>query len=133
MDELEKCKVNETLHDFLLVLCTSHKYGVIFKDHTLGMSKEKQNNLMFTVLDSLERPWEHSYAGELVCKICAACPDLVRTTWSNLKPFLEPRSTKKWLNAIDFAKMLLKEISPSRVEFCAKEFNEFQVIHFFLI
>lgn len=70
VNKLSKSKVNECVHDFLLVLCTSHKSGVIFKDHLVGLGKKNLNSLMYTVLDSLDRPWEHSYASELVIKIC---------------------------------------------------------------
>ncbi|XP_018569378.1 nucleolar pre-ribosomal-associated protein 1 [Anoplophora glabripennis] len=123
VDEYSKSKVNECVHDFLLVLCTSHKYGVIFKDHSLGLGKKHQNALMYTVLESLERPWEHSYACELVTNICVACPDLTKTMWTNLKSSLEPRLTEKWLNAMKFAKNLLRELQPSCIEFCANELN----------
>lgn len=113
----------------MLVLCTSHKLGVIFRDPLVGLGK-RQNNLMYTVLESLDRPWEHSYAGELVSKICRACPDLVKTMWTNLKPFLEPRWTVKWLNAINFAKKLLDELQPDCFESCVNNLNVHQVILF---
>ncbi|KAJ8959185.1 hypothetical protein NQ318_022446 [Aromia moschata] len=127
VDEYSKSKVSECVHDFLLVLCTSHRYGVIFKDHLLGLGKKNQNALMYTVLESLERPWEHSYACELVTKICGACPDLAKTMWNNLKTFLEPRMTPKWLNALKFAKILLKELQPACIEFCVKELGVYQL------
>ncbi|KAJ8964980.1 hypothetical protein NQ317_006386 [Molorchus minor] len=127
VDEYSKSKVNECVHDFLLVLCTSHKYGIIFKDPLVGLGKKHHNALMYTVLESLERPWEHSYACELVTKICGACPDLAKTMWSNLKPFLEPRLTQKWLNAIKFAKTLLKELQPNCIEFSVKELSVYQL------
>ncbi|KAJ8915188.1 hypothetical protein NQ315_000441 [Exocentrus adspersus] len=123
VDEYSKSKVSECVHDFLLVLCTSYKQGVIFKDHSLGLSKKNQNALMYTVLESLERPWEHSYAGDLVIKICAACPDLAKTVWTSLKSSLEPRLTQKWLNALSFTKNLIRELQPSCVEFCVAELS----------
>lgn len=55
VDELEKSKVNESVHHFLLTLCTSPKYGVIFKDRLVGLGKKNQNALMYTVLESLDR------------------------------------------------------------------------------
>ncbi|CAH0564314.1 unnamed protein product [Brassicogethes aeneus] len=123
VDEFEKSKVSECVHDFLIILCTSHKYGVVFKDHSMGLGQKHQNSLMYTVLESLDRPWEHSYAGQLVTKICLASPDLSKTMWANLKAFLELRATKKWLNAINFAKTLLLELTPSSIDFCASEFT----------
>ncbi|RZC40078.1 nucleolar pre-ribosomal-associated protein 1, partial [Asbolus verrucosus] len=127
VDEIDKSKVNEAVHAFLLVLCTSHKFGVIFKDYSMGLGKKHQNLLMFTVLESLERPWEHSYAGDLIIKICRACPDLTKTMWMNIKPFLEPRWTVKWLSAMKFAGQLLDEVQPECVEFCVNNLNVHQM------
>ena len=131
MDEVEKSKVNEAVHAFLLVLCTSHKFGVIFKDPALGLGR-RQNNLMFTVLESLERPWEHSYAGELVIKICRACPDLAKTVWSSVKTFLEPRWTEKWLKTINFAHKLVDELEPDCIDFAVDNLTVHQVRFYFM-
>lgn len=92
----------------------------------VGLGK-RQNSLMLTVLESLERPWEHSYASELVLKICKACPDLVRAVWTNLKTFLEPRWTEKWLKAMKFAKLLINELQPDSVEYALTNLNINQV------
>ena len=131
MDEVEKSKVNEAVHAFLLVLCTSHKFGVIFKDPALGLGR-RQNNLMFTVLESLERPWEHSYPGELVIKICRACPDLAKTVWSSVKTFLEPRWTEKWLKTINFAHKLVDELEPDCIDFAVDNLTVHQVRFYFM-
>ncbi|KAF2902622.1 hypothetical protein ILUMI_03556, partial [Ignelater luminosus] len=127
VDEYEKSQVNESVHEFLLVLCTSHKFGVIFRDRQLGLGKRTHNALMYTVLESLERPWEHSYAGELVTKICGACPDLVKTMWANLKGFLEPRPTTRWLNAMKYAIELVQQLDPTGIEFCVQELSAQQL------
>lgn len=55
VDEVEKSKVSEVVHNFLLVLCTSQKFGVIFKDRLVGLGKKNQNPLIYTVLESLDR------------------------------------------------------------------------------
>lgn len=133
VDQFEKSKVSQSVHEFLLTLCTSHKYGVIFRDKTLGLSNKHQNPLMYTVLGSLDRPWEHSFAGELIVKIVGACPDLARNVWSEVKPYLEPRMTEKWQNVVKFAGRVLEELQPSCVEYCARELSASQVfIVFFL-
>ncbi|KAB0794089.1 hypothetical protein PPYR_13709 [Photinus pyralis] len=126
-DPVKKAMVSECVHDFLLVLCTSHKYGVIFKDPYIGSRPKTYNSLMHTVLDSLERPWEHSYAGELVRKICGACPDLVKSVWSNLRNFLEPRHTDRWLNTVKFAVSLMKEVQPTTVELSTETLSVQQI------
>ncbi|KAF5272617.1 hypothetical protein FQR65_LT17317 [Abscondita terminalis] len=120
--------VNASVHNLLLTLCTSHKYGVIFHDPLLGLGKTPCNNLMCTVLDSLEQPWEHNYASELVIKICRACPDVTKITWSNLNTCLEPRPTEKWLKAMEYAINLVKELDPSNVKFSEKSLGVNQLM-----
>lgn len=127
VDQADKSKVSHAVHDFLLVLCTSRKHGVIFLDKTVGLSKKHHNQLVYTVLESLDRPWEHSFAGELVVRIVGACPDLARTVWTELKPYLEPRATEKWLNVVGFAGKLLDELKPECAEFCTGELGAGQV------
>ncbi|XP_030758661.1 uncharacterized protein LOC115884273 [Sitophilus oryzae] len=127
VDKVEKSKVNECVHDFLLVLCTNLKYGVIFKDPLVGLGRKNQNGLMYTVVNSLDRPWEHSYASELVIKIAQACPDLCQNIWTILKPFLEPRLTEKWLKAVEFIKSLLDVLDPSCIEYCVTELTPQQL------
>ncbi|KAK4874169.1 hypothetical protein RN001_013529 [Aquatica leii] len=118
VDLEEKSLVTVAVHHFLLVLCTSHKYGVIFRDPQLGLGKKSSNSLIYTVVESLERPWEHSYASELVTKICGSSPDLTKTMWDNLKTYLEPRSTERWFKAMNYAIILVKELQPSNIEYC---------------
>lgn len=125
---MEKSKVNESVHNFLLVLCTSYKYGVIFSDRLIGLGKQHQNTLMLTVLNGIERPWDHSYANELVIKICVACPDLTRVVWSSLRTYLEPRATKHWLNAVKFSHNLLTALRPTCIEYCIRDLSPHQVI-----
>ncbi|GJQ80006.1 hypothetical protein Trydic_g9479 [Trypoxylus dichotomus] len=127
VDPVLKVKVSDCVHQFLLTLCTSFKYGVIFRDPQIGLGRKMQNNLIYTVIDSLDSPWKHSYASELVIKICGACPDLAKTVWTNLKPSLEPRRTEQWLVALKFMKNLVKELGPSRIENCIKELTPQQL------
>lgn len=49
--EEEKQIVADAIHDFLQVLCTSHKYGIIFHDRSIGTSGKKHNELLQTVLE----------------------------------------------------------------------------------
>lgn len=96
------------------------------------MGKKTQNSLIYTVLDSLDTPWKHSYASELVIKICGACPDLTKMIWAILKPSLEPRRTEQWLRALKFIEKLLKELEPNRIEYAMKELTPHQVRNSFL-
>lgn len=56
-----------------------------------------------------------------------SCPDLTKVMWLTLKPFLEPRLTEKWLNAMSFANRLIDEMKPSCIEYCAKDLSVQQV------
>jgi hypothetical protein len=85
-------------------LLTSHRYGIIFHDRTLGSSRNKHNQLVHTVLQSLEKPWEHEKPSDLVIKIMRACPDLIRSQYGALEPFLEPRVSLKWICVLKFIK-----------------------------
>lgn len=123
----DKLRVSDCVHEFLLILCTSHKYGVIFRDSQVGLGGRTQNSLVYTVLDSFDTPWKHSYASDLVIKICSACPDLTKTVWTNLNLSLEPRRTEQWLCALKFAEKLMKEFEPDQLEYCIKELTPYQV------
>lgn len=65
-------------------------------------------------------------------KICGACPDLTKTIWNNIKPYLEPRWTKKWLKTAQFSKNLVRELQPSCIEFCIEDMNATQVCSHYL-
>lgn len=116
MDKVLKAKVSECVHEFLITLCTSHKFGVIFRDATVGTGKKTQNALIYTIVEGMDSPWEHSYASELVLKICNACPDITKYVWNQTKAALEPRSSTKWLQVVDFVKRLLNELTPTCLE-----------------
>lgn len=127
VDKYEKSKVSESVHAFLLVLCTSHRFGVIFRDPTIGLSQKHCNSLMYTVVQSLERPWEHSYASQLVTEICISCPDLVKSMWNVLMPSLELRPTENWLMAVEFSRNLIDKLQPACIEVHVKNLTVSQV------
>ncbi|XP_076235375.1 nucleolar pre-ribosomal-associated protein 1 [Calliopsis andreniformis] len=124
----EKEVVTGIVHDFLITLLTSHKYGVIFHDHSLGTSYVKHNSLASTVLQSLDRPWEHAKPCDLVLKIMSACPDLIKSQFTLLESHIEPKVSIKWMAAIKFARKLIESVD---VETCLKasslELNVFQL------
>jgi hypothetical protein len=47
----DKQIVADVVHEFLQVLCASHKYGIIFHDRSIGTSGKKHNELLQTVLE----------------------------------------------------------------------------------
>ncbi|XP_063974983.1 uncharacterized protein LOC135161387 [Diachasmimorpha longicaudata] len=112
MDPEERAITIEGVHDFLTVLLTSNRYGIIFNDKTLGTTGKKYNRLVNTVLQSLEHPWEHEKPCDLVCKILAACPDLIKPQLLYTEPFLVPRASKKWISVMDFVRRVLSAVAP---------------------
>lgn len=73
----------------------------------LGTSYVKHNNLVNTVIQSLDRPWEYEKPSDLVVKIMAACPDLIKFQFSILEPYLEPRISVKWIAVMQFVRKVI--------------------------
>ncbi|KAK2577471.1 hypothetical protein KPH14_003572 [Odynerus spinipes] len=120
----EKELVTDMVHDFLITLLTSHRYGIIFHDRTIGTSHDKHNQLVNTVLQSLDRPWEHAKPSDLVVKIMAACPDLIRPQFNYLEAFLEPRVSTKWIRVMTFIKRIIQTVDAEMcLKICSPELN----------
>ncbi|KAG7208509.1 hypothetical protein KM043_014732 [Ampulex compressa] len=113
----EKEAVNEILHQFLITLLTSHRHGIIFHDRTLGTSHVKHNQLVSTVLHSLDRPWEYAKPSDLVIRVTVACPDLIKPQITLLEPYLEPRISSKWITLMKFITRMIEAVD---VDNCLK-------------
>ncbi|XP_046813044.1 nucleolar pre-ribosomal-associated protein 1 [Vespa crabro] len=121
----EKELVTNIVHNFLITLLTSHRHGIIFHDRTIGTSRDKHNNqLINTVLQSLDRHWEHVKPSDLVVKIMAACPSLIRSQLSYLESYLEPRVSKKWISVMTFVKQIIETVDMDMcLKTCSPELN----------
>ncbi|XP_011634485.1 nucleolar pre-ribosomal-associated protein 1 [Pogonomyrmex barbatus] len=108
----DKKIVTDIVHEFLITLLTSHRYGVIFHDRTLGGSQNKHNQLIHTVLQNLEKPWEHEKPSDLIVKIIRACPNLIQSQYNAIEPFLKPRISLKWIYLLRFIEKIVKSIDP---------------------
>ncbi|XP_043270889.1 nucleolar pre-ribosomal-associated protein 1 [Venturia canescens] len=129
VDPEEKKIAVEAVHNFLITLLTSNRHGVIFHDRSLGTSTRKYNQLVNTILQSLERPWEHPKPLDLVIKILVACPDLVKSQLAYTEPFLEPRLSKKWILAMRFLGHLLDSENPENcLKPCLSELSSSQLL-----
>ena len=51
INEKEKLMVVKSAHSFLLLLCTSKKYGVSFSDKSLGTTNTTNNQLLLSVFE----------------------------------------------------------------------------------
>ncbi|KAI4472819.1 hypothetical protein M0804_015592, partial [Polistes exclamans] len=124
----QKELVTDILHDFLITLLTSHRHGIIFHDRTIGTSREKHNQLINTVLESLERPWEYAKPSDLIVKIMASCPSLIRSQFLYLESYLEPRVSKKWISVMTFIKQIIETIDMDAcLKTCSPELNTIQL------
>ncbi|KYN02538.1 PREDICTED: nucleolar pre-ribosomal-associated protein 1 [Cyphomyrmex costatus] len=118
----DKEVVSDMVHEFLVTLLTSHRYGVIFHDRTLGNSQNKHNQLVYTALQNLEKPWEHEKPSDLIVRIMSACPDLIRSQYSAVESFLEPRISPKWICLLKFIGKIVKSVNPDNsVKTCSAE------------
>ncbi|KAG8148301.1 nucleolar pre-ribosomal-associated protein [Chelonus insularis] len=116
VDPDEKKVVTEAVHVFLITLLTSTRYGIIFNDRSLGTSGRKHNQLVNTVLESLDKPWEHEKPRDLVIKVLSACPDLVKSQMTYTEAFLEPRISPKWISVMSFVCEVIESIDPENLK-----------------
>ncbi|KAI4500310.1 hypothetical protein M0802_004727 [Mischocyttarus mexicanus] len=124
----DKELVTEILHDFLITLLTSHRNGIIFHDRTIGTSHNKHNQLINSVLQSLERPWEFAKPSDLIVKIMASSPSLIKLQLLHLESYLEPRVSKKWISVMTFIKRIIETVDMNAcLKICSPELNTIQL------
>ncbi|XP_012058642.1 PREDICTED: nucleolar pre-ribosomal-associated protein 1 [Atta cephalotes] len=126
----DKEVISDIVHEFLVTLLTSHRYGIIFHDRTLGSSRNKHNQLIHTVLQNLEKPWEHEKPSNLIVRILSACPDLIRSQYNVIESFLEPRVSSKWICLLKFIGKIVKSINPvNSIKTCSVEMKANNLIN----
>ncbi|CAD1472827.1 unnamed protein product, partial [Heterotrigona itama] len=124
----EKQIVVEVVHDVLILLLTSRRYGIVFQDHMLGTSRIKRNHVIDTILQTMDRPWEHEKPLNLVIKIMTACPDLIKAQFIRLEPYVEPRVSSKWIEAMKFVKQIVQATDVDTcMKTCSLELNVSQL------
>ncbi|XP_033228122.1 nucleolar pre-ribosomal-associated protein 1-like isoform X2 [Belonocnema kinseyi] len=115
VDPEEKEIAVEAVHEFLITLLASKKYGIIFQDRSLGIGEGRKNNqLVNTVLKSLESPWEHEKPKDLVVQILRACPDLIKSQINLTEPLLAPKVSIKWIKLIRFLNQIIESLDIER-------------------
>lgn len=132
-----RAEIAELTHEILLVLCTSIKHGVIFRDELFGTGKQHRNPLMFNIIEVAFRGEHFSQLQqELVVKMAAECPDLVTTIWNKIAESLEPRPSINWMRAMRFMRQLVTEIKSHGIVQLAKQLRPLvfaQVIQFLVM
>ncbi|XP_073844480.1 nucleolar pre-ribosomal-associated protein 1 isoform X2 [Musca autumnalis] len=98
----EKEAVSRAVHDFLVVLLTSRKYGIAFD--TITYFRQKHNTIQGQVIGFLKLSWENDLKKDLILKILENCPDLFRNTVRNFAGVINPnsRGNEAWIRATYF-------------------------------
>ncbi|KAK4315095.1 hypothetical protein Pmani_013657 [Petrolisthes manimaculis] len=109
--EKERPQVKEILHKFLLTLCTSFKYGIIFKEKNKP-GYEKTNWWLYTIISHLKTPWESAEGRELICKIIAYSPSLLKPFMPELRQHLEVRQTKVFIDILYMLTQMVENQMP---------------------
>lgn len=106
-EEDQKSVVNIT-HQFLLLLLTSKKHGIVFK----ALSEKRQNLRQMQVIVWFKFMWQQEYPSELVIEIIRACPELMQNVLIRLVFGLVPNLKSDWFLCVNFTKRLLMNLKP---------------------
>lgn len=101
--------VENSVHDFLVLLLSSRKYGLAFA--SLINMKSKTNGIQRNIIQSVELPWEDEKKSDLIVKIIKACPELMRFVLKKVSP------SNFNLQCIQFVVNLIKELSPDFIKY----------------
>lgn len=104
----DKSSVVTITHQFLLLLLTSKKHGIVFK----ALSEKRQNLRQLQVISWFKDVWMKEYPSILVIEILKSCPDLMQNILNRLVFALYPQMKPSWFMAVNFTKELLKSLEP---------------------
>lgn len=105
----EKASVMNITHQFLLLLLTSKKHGIVFK----ALSEKRQNLRQLEVINLFKNVWNYEYPSMLVIEIIKSCPDLMQNLLNRLVMSLQPKVTTNWFMCANFTIELIKAMEPS--------------------
>lgn len=108
-EEAEKSSVLNITHQFLLLLLTSKKHGIVFK----ALSEKRQNLRQLQVITMFKNVWNYEYPSMLVIEIVKSCPDLMQSLLARLVMGLQPKLTTHWFMCANFTKGLITALEPS--------------------
>ncbi|KAG8274712.1 nucleolar pre-ribosomal-associated protein 1, partial [Homalodisca vitripennis] len=114
--EEDREEVAGYVHQLMLVLCTNHKLGVAFVDPTVGLDEKNYNDLVFSVIRSMDPYWNVGLVRELAVEIVKACPDLVAPTFKHLgiQGSFQPEVSISFVNTCQFAQQVVDSLVPER-------------------
>ncbi|KAH9381032.1 hypothetical protein HPB48_008246 [Haemaphysalis longicornis] len=80
--------VRSTAFNFLISVCCSSKYGVLFRDPRLGQSRQNTNFVITSTLLTMEHPYNHDLCSSFVVKVMKAAPDQIGHYLHGWQPIL---------------------------------------------
>ncbi|CAL4062459.1 unnamed protein product, partial [Meganyctiphanes norvegica] len=104
-------QIRKLLQEMMLTLCSSVKYGIIFKEKD-QISNKSNNMHIYRIMSLFESPWESCEGRELVGSILGACPDLLKVYLPSLKDHLVPRPAPAFLSLLDFFISIIQHQEP---------------------
>ncbi|XP_019379437.1 PREDICTED: nucleolar pre-ribosomal-associated protein 1 [Gavialis gangeticus] len=115
-EEAGKVMIRELVHNFLMDLCCSLKYGINFYDPSLGTSGRGGNLVLLRFLLGLKTATEDEMVADLVVNILKVCPDLLNRYFKETHYSFVPRQKSAWLENIKLLRKIYEaqpEISSS--------------------
>ncbi|XP_055338190.1 uncharacterized protein LOC129588128 [Paramacrobiotus metropolitanus] len=92
--------VRDAMMQFLLVVCTSTKFGIVFQDPLLGNSSKNANHILTEVMRTLVPT--SVYHRSLMRAVLLAAPDQVVHLLVSWKPAFMPRNSDNWFLMINW-------------------------------
>uniref|UniRef100_A0AAR2JVE7 Nucleolar pre-ribosomal-associated protein 1 C-terminal domain-containing protein n=1 Tax=Pygocentrus nattereri TaxID=42514 RepID=A0AAR2JVE7_PYGNA len=107
-----KLLVRDLVHNFLLDVCCSHKYGISFHDPSLGTAMRAGNIVLLQFVVGLKQAAEDDLLAELLVSILKCNPDILPRYFKETHFSFTPRMKGAWLDSI----ALLKKIYQAQPE-----------------
>ncbi|XP_036418285.1 nucleolar pre-ribosomal-associated protein 1 isoform X2 [Colossoma macropomum] len=102
----------DLVHNFLLDVCCSHKYGISFHDPSLGTAMRAGNIVLLQFVVTLRQAAEDDLVAELLVSILKCNPDILPRYFKETQFSFTPRMKGAWLDSI----ALLKKIYHAQPE-----------------
>lgn len=109
--EEDKETVVGIVHEFLLLLLSSKKHGIVFK----ALTEKSQNLRQSQVISYFKRFWLQEKPSELIIEIVKSCPELMQNLLTILVFPLKPQVNTNWFLCINFVMRLITELEPAQM------------------
>lgn len=117
--------VRQATHELLVLLCTSHKKGILFREQRSLVSGKSPNQVILTLLEvriyegeffvwkarslifqfneqDIEAPHKDELQCLLVSEILKVCPEFIKNILTKLEQHLQPSISENWISLMNF-------------------------------